>query len=163
MAAGLAGLALAAGFFTAGKAAAQLLNGPPEAAPSTPRGWIGMRFCRYEPPREPEPGWIEVSAVAPGSPAEKADLRVGDLVVALDGEPLAFEDAEQVARFFRSRETGEKLKLTVLRGQVEKAILINVGALPESPLALPPQPRRSPSLTPPASGKTPPPRAPDRR
>lgn len=81
-----------------------------------PQGWIGFRFCHYEPPSEGEAGWIEVSEIAPESPAEEARLEVGDLIVALDGEPLPWADAAAVASFLRGQRPGSELRLTIQRG-----------------------------------------------
>jgi S1-C subfamily serine protease len=86
------------------------------SAEDGPRGWIGFRFCHYEPPSDESAGWIEVSEIAPGSPAEHAGLEPGDLIVALDEEPLRFETPLEVARFLSSRQPGTTLVLAVRRG-----------------------------------------------
>jgi S1-C subfamily serine protease len=100
------------------------------SAQEAPRGWIGFRFCHYEPPTEGESGWIEVSEIAPGSPAEAAGLAVGDLIVELDGEALPWREAAEVAKFLRSQEAGTKLAFTLRRGVERLQLEITVAEPP---------------------------------
>jgi phosphoserine phosphatase RsbU/P len=57
--------------------------------------------------------WIRVADVVPGSPAEKAGLRVGDRIIGIDGIPLTSMDPWQ-AVYARSR-PGDPVDFTVLR------------------------------------------------
>lgn len=99
-------------------------------AQEAPRGWIGFRFCHYEPPSEGESGWIEVSEIAPGSPAEAAGLAPGDLIVELDGEAPPWRAAAEVAEFLRSQEAGTELAFTVRRGVERLQLEITVAEPP---------------------------------
>ena len=57
--------------------------------------------------------------VVPGSPAEKAGLKPGDVIVQVDGQPL--ESAEKLVRIIRWKSEGEKLTLSIDRqGQRKK-------------------------------------------
>lgn len=73
---------------------------------------------------EPGPG-VRVAAVRPGGPAERAGLRVGDVLLAVDGEPVA--SRAELAALVASRGVGEVLRLRVSRDGVEREI----GASPE--------------------------------
>ena len=52
--------------------------------------------------------------VAPGSPADRAGLSVGDLVLTLDGKPI--ENGRQLHVNLYRREVGDLVRLEVLRG-----------------------------------------------
>jgi S1-C subfamily serine protease len=61
-----------------------------------------------------------VQDVASGSPAAKAGLRAGDLVVGIDGQPVA--DYGELAARIRAHQPGEKVTLKVVRGGNETTI-----------------------------------------
>lgn len=56
---------------------------------------------------------IEITAVIPDSPADEADLREGDLIVAIDGEKV--DSVEEVVERVRDAEVGDELTFTVER------------------------------------------------
>lgn len=67
----------------------------------------------------------DVGAVSPGSPAETAGLRPGDVITRIDGRKIErFEDIQQIVRM----NPGVPLKLTVRRGAEE----LTLTAVPES-------------------------------
>ena len=70
-------------------------------------------------------GGTGVGAVVADSPAARADLRPGDEIVALDGEPMA--RFEQVQRFVQPR-AGQPLAITVRRDGAE----LTVTAVPDA-------------------------------
>ena len=78
--------------------------------------------------RLPEHDGALVQKVLPESPAEKAGLKRGDLVVAIADQPVNNPSAllQQVER----ADVGEPLGLTVLRGQKELQLSIRPAALP---------------------------------
>jgi serine protease Do len=55
----------------------------------------------------------EVNSVEEGSPAARAGLQVGDVVVALDGRPI--ENATELTSQLAQRKPGERVGLTVVR------------------------------------------------
>ena len=61
-----------------------------------------------------QPSGIGVIEVAPGSPAEQADLRPTDTILAVDGTPIA--SAGDLQRLMVSDAIGRPLRLPVLRG-----------------------------------------------
>jgi regulator of sigma E protease len=68
----------------------------------------------------------KVTAVEPGSAAERAGLRPGDRIRAVDGEPVAlFADLRNI---IVAKIPGEKVELRVQRGAVEMAVPVVVGA-----------------------------------
>lgn len=56
----------------------------------------------------------EVKEVTSGSPADKAGIKTGDVIVAIDGRPVA--GAESLTAYVRERSAGSTAKLTLVRG-----------------------------------------------
>jgi predicted aspartyl protease len=59
---------------------------------------------------------IEVLATTPKGPADRAGVRTGDRIVAIDGAPIAKGSLPEWRRRFREDRPGTKLKLTLDRG-----------------------------------------------
>lgn len=71
---------------------------------------------------------IIVVGVEPGSPAEKAGVGLGDVIIALDGRPT--QDVDDVQAFLVTDRIGKPLKVTLLRaGKLAEAVVI-VGERP---------------------------------
>ncbi len=62
--------------------------------------------------------------VAPGSPADRAGLSVGDLVLTLDGKPI--ENGRQLHVNLYRREVGDVVRLEVLRGEQPTTVTVSV-------------------------------------
>ena len=65
---------------------------------------------------------VIVSDVWPNGPAEAAGLKVGDILVSVDGQPA--DNLPSVNYQFRLRDTPEKVKLVVLRDGVQQGLSI---------------------------------------
>jgi S1-C subfamily serine protease len=70
---------------------------------------------------------IEVVQVIEDGSAERAGLRPGDLLLAIDG--VAVEDATDLQRLMVGERIGQPLHATVLRGGHERAITLVPGEL----------------------------------
>lgn len=77
---------------------------------------------------------IEVNRVLPGTAAEAAELKKGDVIVALDGEHLSGDGRDGVMAFgesIRVRGPGARVMVAVLRGPKELEFEIVLGARPK--------------------------------
>lgn len=79
----------------------------------------------------PQEGGVIVADVTPEGPAERAGLKVGDLVLTLDGKGL--ENARQFEVNLYRRAVGDTVKLGVQRGAQKLAIEVSVVERPEDP------------------------------
>jgi putative serine protease PepD len=67
----------------------------------------------------------QVKEISAGTPAAKSDLRVGDIITAVDGHPVS--DQTDVVVAIRAHQVGDTVALTVKRGS--KTLTIRVGLL----------------------------------
>jgi len=72
-------------------------------------------------------GGAHINHIEPGSPAERAKLRVGDIVTGLNGNPL--RTTAQFAQYIENKNPGDVLQLKVLRGNGNKIFKLTVGKL----------------------------------
>lgn len=80
--------------------------------------WIGIGYSEVTPELARAYGLsvqygLIVGSVTSGSPAARADIRRGDIIISMNGKKL--EDAGDLQEFIRNAQVGEKLILTVLR------------------------------------------------
>lgn len=93
----------------------------PAAADSDagPGGFLGVEMTAHTiENRDPARAVIRVVAVVPGSAADKAGLQTGDLLLELDGVPLAKPRADVLKHFrqlIRTRGAGSQLSLSIRR------------------------------------------------
>ncbi len=74
-----------------------------------------------------------ITRVYAGTTAEKAGLKAGDFIIALDGEKLtasAPEHEDELATLIRQYDVGKTVELTVLREKVEKKISAELARSP---------------------------------
>jgi serine protease Do len=74
-----------------------------------------------------------VTRVYPGSTAEKAGLKPGDFIVALDGEKLATsgtESEDELATIVRQYDVGKTVDLSVLRGNEQMKVSVQLARSP---------------------------------
>jgi S1-C subfamily serine protease len=93
------------------------------------RAWLGVAGAQapLPPPlvaKLGRPTGLRVAQVVPGSPAATAGLRVGDVVVAVDGRPAA--TATELQRLMVEDAIGRRLEITVWRN----GALVDVLAIP---------------------------------
>ena len=98
-----------------------------------PRGWLGIGSQPVRVPagqragRERETGLLIVEVV-PESPAQRAGLLVGDILITLDGQ--AVDDAEALQALMGGDRVGRTLAIEVLRGGAAVSLEVTVGQRP---------------------------------
>lgn len=90
------------------------------------RGWIGLGY-RYQ-QEGAEPARLVVRSVAPHGPAFRAGLRVGDVITAIDGRPVADQD-DVLAKFVRMDAT-HRFRFVFLRENRARVVELRAVPLP---------------------------------
>ena len=111
------------------------------------RGWLGVVIQHVTPELaeafdlSADQGAL-VSRVMEGSPAERAKLQVGDVIVEFDGEPI--EEWNELPRVVAGTSVDKSVKLVVVRDGRRKTVSLNVGKMDEPGLAEASSPEASP-------------------
>lgn len=69
---------------------------------------------------------LKVTGVTPGSPADKAGMKGGDVVVELDGKPVT--DLETYSAALYARKAGDTISVVVIRGGQRVTLSVTLGA-----------------------------------
>ena len=69
---------------------------------------------------------VRVQQVMPGSAAEESGIVMGDVIVAVDGEPVA--DLRSFSNLLKTRAPGDAVEVTILRDGEEQIIEAVLGA-----------------------------------
>ena len=77
---------------------------------------------------------VVVMEAMPGGPAGAAGLQRGDVIVALDGQPIW--DVRQLQRRIRSAPVGRPIVVSVLRERERAKVPVSVGAMPDEARAM---------------------------
>ena len=102
------------------------------------RGWLGVSIQSITPsiarslglnPDRPEGALV--AAVTPNSPAAKAGIKQGDIIVGAGGH--AIKTVRDLPRLVAAATIGRQLDLKVLRDGKETSIAATVGEMPENP------------------------------
>ena len=97
-------------------------------------GWLGVVVDKSNP--VPPSQGVLVDSVRPDSPAEKAGLRPGDLIVSINGQALppgAPASAGALAMMIESQAPGAKVTLSVLRDEKAVPVPVVLGELLSHP------------------------------
>jgi len=97
-----------------------------------PRGYLGVALQPVRLPEQlreslkhPEKTAAMILEVEAGGPAHKAGIVIGDILVSLEGEPVA--RPENIQRFLQSENVGKTLKARLVRGGAVQEAAILVG------------------------------------
>ena len=119
-----------------------------DASGAVERAWIGVSIQPLNDDlaegfgRDDDEGAL-VSAVAVDTPADKAGLQAGDIILSFDGKEI--EKMRDLPRIVAQSAVGEKYKLDIWRNGGEKSLTIRTERFPEDPtVASAPRPRSEP-------------------
>jgi S1-C subfamily serine protease len=93
------------------------------------KGWLGTSTEKNA------AGAYAVKSVEPGSPAEQAGFRKGDVLVALQGVKLGADNHEKLAAVKKSLAPGKQVTYTVARAGAERPITATLVEVPREVLA----------------------------
>ncbi len=88
---------------------------------TTATPWIGVRIQDTD-------GQVIIARVVSGSPADAADLLIGDVIAAFNGE--AVTTAEQLTALVQAAAVGDVATLDILRGGETVSVELTLGSLP---------------------------------
>lgn len=91
------------------------------------RGWLGIFGNEI---REDGTMYMEIIEVVPGSPAEKADIRPGDLLVAINGVDLIESNKEALYKIQKKNKPGAKFRYTLKRNRHRVYKQVKLGSMP---------------------------------
>lgn len=126
-------LALTAGAVSAVAAPQSAEGGSHAFAFSTAGGsYIGVFVAEVDTDRAkalklPEERGVEITRVEPDSPADKAGLKVGDVVLSYDGQNI--EGMEQFRRMIRETPVGRHAVLGIFRNGAPQNLTVVIGAM----------------------------------
>ena len=97
------------------------------------RGWLGVVIQEVNKDLAEsfgldKPAGALVAQVLEGSPAAKGDLRVGDVILSMNDQPVVM--SADLPHLIGSVKPGETVKLTVMRDGSRKTLKVKVGSLP---------------------------------
>jgi len=97
------------------------------------RGWLGVTIQDMtdnlaEAMGLKEAKGVLITSVLPGSPAEDAGLKRGDIILKVDGKDV--ESVSHLRNIISSAEPGTKVKLTIFRDGQEKILTVKLGEMP---------------------------------
>lgn len=70
-------------------------------------------------------GYVVISEIYEGSPADRADLKTGDIIHEIDGQPLYFKESSEISELLKG-EPGSDILLTIERPNENKLIKKNL-------------------------------------
>lgn len=82
------------------------------------KGWLGLGFTMHTEPATAgaKPAkYLYVRQLVPGAPAAASGIQLGDVITAIDGKPVAFQNDRAALDFFAQLHEGDSLVLTVIR------------------------------------------------
>jgi serine protease Do len=115
---------------------------------SVTRGWIGVQIQPVSKDIADSLGLKStdgalVAEPQAGSPADKAGIKAGDVITAVNGEKI--RNARELARRIGAMAPGTSVKLSVLQKGSEKTVTLTLGELPRDARAGTPADRESPA------------------
>lgn len=93
------------------------------------KGWLGVEL------EKGESGLLGVTRVVPGSPAEEAGVRTGDMLLSVDGQAYKDMGEEQYMTLVKTMTPGSRHTFVIARGGSERTIEATLASMPEEVFA----------------------------
>jgi S1-C subfamily serine protease len=90
--------------------------------------WLGMALVLRDQPRGGK--FLYVAHVPESTPAHQAGIQPADLIAAIDGKPIKFQDDLDFMEFIAALKVGKPLTLRIIRAGKAFDVRLVVGALP---------------------------------
>ena len=99
------------------------------------RGWLGIGIQPLTPELAKSFGLqvgegVLINQVMPGSPAESAGLKTGDLIQGVDGKTI--KDPRQLQRVIGETDIGKTVEVSILRGKEQRTVKVQIREMPAS-------------------------------
>jgi len=94
------------------------------------KGWVGIEYDKAD-----KGDQQTIQKVVPGSPAEQAGLREGDVLLAINGVRFGDEDKEKWAKVKKAWGPGQTITYTVARDGKKSEVAVTLGHVPEEVMA----------------------------
>jgi Do/DeqQ family serine protease len=98
------------------------------------RGWLGVGIQPLTPELAKSFGvsgeGVLINQVMPKSPAEAAGLKVGDLILSIDGKSL--KDPRELQRIIAEADIGKTIEMSILREKERRTLKAQIGEMPAS-------------------------------
>jgi serine protease Do len=94
--------------------------------------------------RLPEAGSVEVTLVRPGSPADAAGVKAGDIITEYDGQRV--EGSEHFSRLVRETPAGRSVKLRIIHNGTPQVVVARIDAISPTDRPGPVSAGRAPQL-----------------
>lgn len=131
------GIGRGIGFTIPAKVVKEVMQGKQQQG-QLERGWLGLYTQPFTRALAAYRGMsnvrgLLVSDFAPGSPAQRSGLQVGDVITELDGTPVEAEEEDEIQRFAQqvSRlSPGSKVEMKIRRGSGSANLAVEIGLQP---------------------------------
>jgi len=100
------------------------------AAKFKEKGWVGIESDKSE-----KGDKQTITKVVPGSPAERAGLRAGDVLLAINGVRFGEEDEEKWAKVKKAWKPGGTITYTLARDGQKREVGVTLGHVPKDVVA----------------------------
>jgi len=94
-------------------------------------GWLGVSIAEAEekgPGGSSVPVGVQIRSVRPGEPAERAGIKPGDIVNAVDGVPV--REPRDLQQVVAGIEPGRKVAVALTRAGRQESVLVEIGEAP---------------------------------
>lgn len=92
-------------------------------------GWVGVEL------EKSDMGGYEVAKVIPGSPAEEAGIRTGDVLFAMNGIEISEKNEEALMKVKKGLSPGKSVDYTIKRDGYDRQVTVTLAPMPADVLA----------------------------